>query len=161
MLIKVYCSSINIKVITITWVYKMGWIFYTLSMTNGWNIIWIVFCVIDVSIVSLNLRYEMCRFFTWVICNVIIIWYLCNYRLISDSSLCKTCVGKIYILIIIVTQSWAVILLGPLVKWDYKASNITGVSYNYNSLKETKKRNTMQKWHVPILHNIQNITRQG
>ena len=134
MLIKVYCSSINIKVITITWVYKMGWIFYTLSMTNGWNIIWIVFCVIDVSIVSLNLRYEMCRFFTWVICNVIIIWYLCNYRLISDSSLYKTCAGKIYILIVIVTQLWAVILLGPLVKWDYKASNITGVSYNYNSL---------------------------
>ena len=32
------------------------------------------------------------------------------------------------------------ILLGPLVKWDYNASNITGVSYNYNSLIETKKK---------------------
>ena len=29
--------------------------------------------------------------------------------------------------------------MGPLVKWDYNASNITGVSYIYNSLIETKK----------------------
>ena len=26
------------------------------------------------------------------------------------------------------------ILLGPLVKWDYNVDNITGISYNYNSL---------------------------
>ena len=31
------------------------------------------------------------------------------------------------------------ILLGPLVKWNYNACNITNVSYNYNSLERPRK----------------------
>ena len=36
-------------------------------------------------------------------------------------------------------------IIGPLGKWDYNASNIAGVGYNYSSLVETKKRNAVQK----------------
>ena len=36
-------------------------------------------------------------------------------------------------------------ITGPLGKVRLYASNITGVSYNYNSLVETKKRNAVQK----------------
>ena len=32
------------------------------------------------------------------------------------------------------------ILLGPLVKWDYNVDNITGVSYNYNSLNRDQEK---------------------
>ena len=39
------------------------------------------------------------------------------------------------------------ILLGPLVKWGYNASNITGVSYNYNSLIETKNGYSTEMTH--------------
>ena len=139
MLIKVYCSSINIKFITKTWVYKMGWIFYTLSMTNldetsyGLCFVSLMFhCVFESTIWDTYI-FHMSN--TW-----------CDYHLnpvkLQDKVIVR-CVKLVREKSMYqqyhCRSIWVVILLGPLVKWDYNASNITGVSYNYNSLIETKK----------------------
>ena len=73
--------------------------------------------------------------------------------------MCMTCAGEIHISILSLSVERVMILMGPLVKWDYIVHDITEVVIYIIHLRD-QETNIMWKWHSTISHNIHNNMRQ-